>query len=424
LGKPLGLLGVGWEKFGSEELFQADPAGHLLDVNNKINDLFLPEMMASKKARDEGKDPAEIESQGLFAERNTFFKRMEDKDEEAMAFWKRVRDVNIESYTKLYARLNVSFDEYSGESQVNPSTMAEVEEILKKKGLYEESKGAWIVDLEKHSDRTGHCIIRDRTGSSTYLLRDLAAVLERSRKYSFDKMIYVVGADNTTHFSRLFKILELMDMSDLVSKLQHVHFREVAQMSKKLGHGHMLSEILDQSQIAMQASLKANSEKAALLGDTPEAVAGIGITALLSRELSARKGNDHAFDIDQMTSFDAGTGPDIEWRYAKLCSILNNNPGHTGLSEEDYASFEEEEQSNLLRLLVQYPDITQTAYRNLDSATIMSYLITVADQLSTCLEDDQDGENVTPAQAMLYEATRIVLENGMKLLGIVPVTKI
>jgi arginyl-tRNA synthetase len=70
---------------------------------------------------------------------------MEDEDEEAMAFWRRVRDVNIESYTNLYARLNVSFDEYSGESQVSPSTMAEVEEILKKKGLCEESEEAWYV---------------------------------------------------------------------------------------------------------------------------------------------------------------------------------------------------------------------------------------------------------------------------------------
>jgi arginyl-tRNA synthetase len=236
-------------------------------------------------------------------------------------------------------------------------------------------------------------------------------------------MIYVVGADNTLHFSRLSKILELMDMSDLVSRLEPVHFSEVSQMSKKLGHGHLLSEILDQSHIAMQHSLKANPEKAALLGGTEEAVAAIGITALLSQELSARKGNDHAFDIDKMTSFEAGTGPDIEWRYAKLCSILKNNPRHTDLSEEDYASFEEEEQSNLLRLLVQYPDITQAAYKNLESATIMTYIITVADQLSTCLEEDPEGNNVTPARAMLYEATRIVLENGMKLLGIVPVTK-
>src|ERR1700712_4576800 len=104
-GKPIGLLGVGWEKYGSEELFQADPVGHLFDIYHKIYEEFLPEQVASKKARDEGKDPAEIESKGLFAERNAFFKRMEEGEERALALSKRVRDVSIENYTKLYARL-------------------------------------------------------------------------------------------------------------------------------------------------------------------------------------------------------------------------------------------------------------------------------------------------------------------------------
>jgi arginyl-tRNA synthetase len=423
-GKPIGLLGAGWEKFGSEELFETDPVGHLFDVYHKINDLFIPEQVASKKARHEGRDPAEIEAQGLFAERNAFFKRMEDGDEKAVALWKRVRDVNIENYTKLYARLNVSFDEYSGESQVSPKTMTEVEEILKNKGLCEESGGSWIIDFKKHTGKSGMGIIRDRTGSSTYLLRDLAAVLDRARKYSFDKMIYVVAADqHTTHFSRLFKILELMDMSDLASKLHHIHYSDVSQMSKKLGHGHMLGEILDQCQSAMKVSLKKNPDNAALLGDTEEAVAAIGVTALLAQELSARKANDHAFDISQMTSFEPGTGPDLQYWYARLCSILKTNPGHTDLSDEEFASLEEEDQRNLIRLLIQYPNITHSAYKALESATIMAYLVNVTTQLSPCFKKIKDGTSATPAQAMLYEATRIVLENGMKLLGITPATK-
>ncbi|OCK76086.1 Nucleotidylyl transferase [Lepidopterella palustris CBS 459.81] len=424
-GKPIGLLGAGWERFGSEEQFQTDPVGHLFDVYHKMNDLFMPEQVASKKARDEGRDPAEIEAQGLFAERNAFFKRMEDGDENAVALWKRVRDVSIANYTQLYARLNVSFDEYSGESQVSREIMTEVEEILKSKGLCEESGRSWIIDLRKHTGRAGVGIIRDRTGGSTYLLRDLAAVLDRARKYSFDKMIYVVASDHSTHFSRLFKILELMDISDLASKLQHVSFSEVSQMSDKLGHGHnMLGEILDQCQSAMQDSLKATPEKAALLGDTEGAEASIGIAALLAQELSARRVNDHAFDIGHMTSFEPGTGPDLQYWYARLCDILRTNPGHTDLSDEDFASLEKEDKVNLLRLLIQYPDITHSAYKSLEPATIMAYLVNVTGQLRHCLENSQDGTSPAPAEAMLYEATRIVLGSGMKLLGVKPVAKI
>lgn len=281
-----------------------------------------------------------------------------------------------------------------------------------------------MIDLKKHKSKAGTVIIRDRTGSSTYFLRDLAAVLERDKKYSFDKMIYVVAADqHMIYFSRLFKILELMGRSDLANKLQHVHFSDVSQMSEKLGQGHMLGDILDQCQNTMKESLKENPEKAAFLGDSEEAIASIGVTALLAQELSAKRATDHVFDIKRMTSFERGTGPDLQYWYAKLSSILLANPSHSDLTSEDFASLASEDEADLLRLLVQYPDITQSAYKALEPATIMVYLLNVTGQLSLCLETDEDSATVTAAQATLYEATRRVLENGMQLLGITPATR-
>jgi arginyl-tRNA synthetase len=427
-GMPIGLLGAGWERYGSEEQFAADPIAHLLEVFHKFNEEFIPALLESKKIRDGGGDPAEFESQGVFAERNAFFKRVEDGEEKAKGFWKRVRSLNIENYTKLYARLNVTFDEYSGESQVSPATMTEVEEILKSKQLCEHNDEGWLIDLNKHREpnepKPGVAIIRNRTGTTTYLLRELAAALERDRKYKFDKMIYVVGDQHNTHFPRVFKILKLMGMEDLSNRLQWVPFNECSQMSKQLGEGegHMLGDILDQYQTAMEESLKMSPEKSALLGDTDkEALDAIGTTALLAQELSAKRANNHAFDISQMTSFVEGTGPDLQYWYAKLCSILN--PYHTtlDLTDEDYSSIEDEEQSNLLRYLIQYPDITRTAYTSLESAGVMTYLSSVTAQLSVCLGEEKTTH--TPAQVMLYEATRRVLDNGMKILGITPATK-
>jgi arginyl-tRNA synthetase len=53
----------------------------------------------------------------------------------------------------------------------------------------------------------------------------------------------------------------------------------------------------------------------------------------------------------------------------------------------------------------------------------MTYLVNVTGQLSLCLQEIEAGTSATPAQAMLYKATRRVLENGMKLLGIMPAAK-
>lgn len=423
-GKPIGLLGIGWEKFGSEELFHANPAGHLLDIYNKINERFIPEQIASKKARDEGGDTADIEAHGLFAERNAYCRRLEEGQEAAIAFWKRVRDVSIENYTKFYTQLNVAFDEYSGESQVDPKAMTEVEDLLKAKGLVEESGGAWTIDLKKHAKKSGMAIIRDRTGSSTYLLRDLAAVLERSRKYSFDKMIYVVAADqHTVHFSRLFKILELMGMSHLAGKLQYVNFSEAPQMSKNAIHGHMLDEILSPYRTAMQESLDRHPEKASLLGGEEEGATPLAITALLTQELSTRRANDHAFEVSQVTSFDPGTGPDLQYCYARLCSVLKDIPSHENASDVALASLVREDQTNLLRILIQYPDITHGAYKTMESASVLAYLFNVTEHLSHCLDEDKGKATAMLAQGRLYEATRAVLQNGMKLLGIMPTTK-
>ena len=422
-GKPIGLLGVGWEKFGSEGLFQANPSGHLLDLYDQINEQFNPEQIASRKARDKGGDTADIEAHGLFAERNAYCRRLEEGEQTAIAFWQRVRKVVIDNYSTFYAHLNVKFDDYSGESQVDPKTMNEVEEILKRKGLVKESGGAWTIDLKKHAKKAGTAIIRDRTGSSTYLLRDLAAVLERERKYSFDKMIYVVAADqHTVHFSRLIKILELMDMKDLADKLQHVSFSDAAQTPKNALQRHELEEILSRYQLAMQDSLHSNVNKAGLLNEKEGGARDLAVSALLTQELATRRANDHAIDISHATSFDPGTGADLQYWYARVCSLLEAACNRASATDEELSSLVEEEQTNLLRILVQYPDVTHAAHKSLESAPLVAYLFTVTGQLSLCF-DGTSVATATSAQLMLCEAVRIVLENGMKLLGITPVVK-
>jgi len=424
-GKQIGLLGAGWERFGSEDLFRQDPVGHLRNVYAKVDELFQPELEASKKARDTRKDTAEIESRGLYAARDAFFQRMEVREEGAMASWKRFCEPSTQNFISFYRRLNISFDEHSGESKVSSEIMAEVEDLLKRKGICEESNGSWIVDFKKHGHRLGVGIIRGRKGTSTYLHRDLGALLERWRKHSFDKMIYVVASDHDMHFKRLFKIVELMDLPDLASRLQHVHFSKVSKMAEKLGVGSRLGETLDEVEREMVASVRANPAKAAVLGE--QAVATMGVNALLAHELASKRTSDHAFDIGSMTSFANGTGPDFQVWYARLELLLqphSQRPNPTDLSDADLATLEGPRYSHLLRLLAQYPDVTGASYNHMEPMIIVVYLSNVTAQLSSCLTYNQgEGKEsedfpINPAVAALYESARQVLENAMKLLGL------
>ncbi|KXX82919.1 Arginine--tRNA ligase, cytoplasmic [Madurella mycetomatis] len=393
-GKQFGLLAVGWEKYGSEELLQSEPLKHLLDVYVKINAEFKPEEAASKKARDEGRDTAEIESRGLFSERNAFFKRMELGNQEALALWKRFRDISIERYIDIYARLGINFDVYAGESQVNPAAVAEVESLLKERGVYKEDKGSWMIDFTKHGAKhLGTAILRGRTGTTTYLLRDVAAILDREKQYSFDEMIYVVSSEQDLYFQRVFKTVELLGYPDLAAKLKHVNFGKVLGMSSRLGKVELLSDILDKCGIAMHNVMRANAVKYSQVEDPDTVADTVGITAVMVQDMSGKRNNNYPFDINRMTSFEGDTGPYLQYCHARLSSILRKaklTAINLADGDIDYSYLEDDYSAGLIRIMAQYPDVVATAFKNLEPSTILTYLFRLTHQLSSSYDVLQD----------------------------------
>jgi arginyl-tRNA synthetase len=442
-GKQFGLLAVGWERYGSEELLQSQPLKHLLDVYVKINGDFKPEEAASRKARDEGRDTAEIESQGLFAARNAFFRRMEDGDPDALALWQRFRDISIERYTEVYARLGIHFDIYAGESQVNPLTIAEVETTLQQKGISEQDNGAWIIDFPKHATGTtgttttqnlGTAILRGRTGTTTYLLRDVAAILDRARQHRFDEMIYVVSSEQDAYFQRVFTTLILLGHTALAAKLKHASFGKVQGMSSRLGTVTLLSDILDACGGAMHGVMRANAAKYAQVAE-PAAVADVvGLAAVMVQDMAGKRRNNYPFDMQRMMSFEGDTGPYLQYCHARLASVLRRAEG-VGIEVDggggggvEYGWLEDEHSAGLLRTMAQYPDVVGMAFKNLEPSTILTYLFRLAHQLSSSYDvlkvvGAPEGQGAAHARAVLYESARQVLANGMTLLGIRPVDR-
>ena len=89
-----------------------------------------------------------------------WFKRMEDGDEEALKNWRVWRELSIRKYEEEYARLNVHFDAYIGESMVGPKTMEAAVARLQEMSLIEEDNGALRINLEKY--KLGKAVVRKR----------------------------------------------------------------------------------------------------------------------------------------------------------------------------------------------------------------------------------------------------------------------
>ncbi|KAM5371199.1 hypothetical protein ACJZ2D_008119 [Fusarium nematophilum] len=427
-GKQIGLLAAGYARYGSEEKLRDEKVGHLLDLYAKIGELFRPEQDTRDKAKHDRLSTADVESKGIFAERDAFFKKMEDGDKAALALWMRFRNITIEDLRVGYERLGVRFDEFSGESQVRPTTMFKIEDSLREKGVFEESDGSWIIDFVKHSSKKGlgTQVVRGRDGATRYLLRDMAAVLDRSDKYAFDKMIYVVSSRQDSHFQQLFTALELMDLPDLRDKLQHVNFGAIQGLEGKL-----LGGILDRCEARMREALTTQQGEGAAESISGEAV----ISALLAQDMAGKRIHGYAFEPEKMTSFGFHSGLMLQVCRARLTALVDEvRTDEVEGAEADYAALGDDDSADLLRIMAQFPDVVSATYKTLEPHTMLGYLYKVMDCLSQILprpEEDEGGSEggsgsegqekgglgERKAQLVLYQNALQVLENGMRLLG-------
>lgn len=131
--------------------------------------------------------------------------------------------------------------------------------------------------------------------------------------------------------------------------------------------------------------------------------------------------------MDTMTSFEGDTGPYLQYAHARLCSITRK----AALSEEDISTADlsvltEPQAINLIRVLSQYPDVMQNALKTLEPTTILTYLFKMTHILSSSydvLRVVGSEKELMKARMALYTASRIVLNNGMRLLGLSPVER-
>jgi arginyl-tRNA synthetase len=308
-GKQYGVLAVGFNEFGNDQALATNPTGHLFDVYVKVSAIGKAEQDAIKeklaqivelKRNNRSTEALDIEIKNIQAnsvdERaRQYFKRMCDGEPEALQLWKKFRDLSIAKYEQTFARLNIHFDEYWGESQVSNASMERAEEILKEKGIMEDSQGASIVDLTKHSKSLGKAIVRKKDGTSIYLTRDIGGVFERAEKYNYDKMIYVIANQQDLHMAQLIKIIELMDRKDLAEKLQHINFGLVHGMSTRRGTVKFLDDILRDTAEKMHDVMKVNQAKYLQVEDPEKTADTLGISAVLVQDMSGKRYVYHTY---------------------------------------------------------------------------------------------------------------------------------
>ena len=347
-----------------------------------------------------------------------WFVKMQDGDEEAISLWKWFYDISIKEFERVYEKLGVKFDYYTGESFYNDKMDAVVEE-LKAKNLLVESNGAMIVDLE--DAKMPPCLILRTDGGTLYATRDITAALYRKKTYDFDKCIYVTAIDQNLHFAQWFKVIEKMGY-DWSKDLVHVPFGLVSledgKLSTRKGKVVLMEDLLNE---AVKKTTGIIDEKNPDLPNKEEVAKQVGIGAVIFDDLYNGRIKDIVFSWDRMLNFDGETGPYVQYTHARACSVLKKAGYDKKAENIDYSVLTDDATADVCKTIALFNDKIKEAANRYEPSVIARYLVDVAQSFNKFYHDNiilADDENVKNARLAIVDAVRTVIKSGLAILGI------
>jgi len=131
-------------------------------------------------------------------------------------------------------------------------------------------------------------LTRNIDGTSIYLTRDIGGAIERYDKYKFDKMIYVVSAQQDLHLAQFFKVLELMGYP-WAKDLLHINYGLVQGMSTRKGTVVFLNQIMQEATQVMHDQMQKNEEKYKAIEDPELTSREVGISGIKIQDMAAKR---------------------------------------------------------------------------------------------------------------------------------------
>ena len=348
-------------------------------------------------------------------EARTYFKKIEQGDEECLALFRWFKELTLKDVQKIYDLLDIHFDSYAGESFFSDKMQPVVDE-LREKGLLIESRGAQVVDLEAYG--MPPCIILKSDGTSLYATRDMAAAIYRKETYDFDKCLYVVAYQQNLHFKQFFKVLELMGKEwskDLVHVAYGMVSLEEGTMSTRKGNVVFLEDVINK---CIEKAYTIIDEKNPDLENKEDVAQKVGVGAVIFGALYNNKIKDIVFSYDKVLTFDGETSVYVQYTCARAQSVLQKG----GVPEQYEIPELCPQEIELVKAISSFPETVKTAAEKYEPSVIARFAVDVAQKFNKFYFDCKilaaEDERTKNFRLVLTNATLQALKNAFALLGI------
>lgn len=388
------------------------------DVTRWMGDLYVE---ANRRLEDN------LELEGEVRE---VYARWDRRDPQVVALWEESRGWSLNGFNQLYGDLDISFDVYYFNSQMEEPGKKIVDELIRRGiAIDERPEGPVIVKLdellENKKDKYRVLVVLRSDGTALYSTEDLALTIKKFQDYpDLARSIYVVDVRQSLHFKQVWKTMEIAGYEE-PKHCVHIPYELVnlpgnVVMASREGTIVLLEELIREARSRALAVVEEKNPD--LPEDVKREVANaVGLGALRFPMLARDNTKTVTFDWEVALDFNGQAAPYIQYAHVRAMSILRR-AGREDLSGIAAPTYDlEPSEIQLIDLISRVPAEVQRAASEYKTLQITNH----AYELAKAFNDFYANCRVVQAEPHirvyrlgLVEAARQSIANMLKLLGI------
>ena len=307
----------------------------------------------------------------------------------------------FEEINETLKKIGISFDQFTNEKTFydNGDIDQLLDDLKNKNLIYEKDDATWFktTELGKEQDR----VYIKSTGEPTYRLPDTAYHRDKVNR-EYDLIVDVFGADHLDTYPDVLLALNALGLNTDHIRVLLYQFVTLLRGGKKV---------------------KMSTRKATFV-TLNELIKEVGSDVV--RYFFIMRGvNSHLnFDLDLATDqSDKNPVYYLQYAHARICNIIKHGDsmGILKNSECNPSLLNHPSEIALLKQLEKFPEIIYNAHLSLEPHNIANFLHEIANRFHKYYADCRiisEDEELTNARLTLSTATKTVIGNGLKLLGI------
>ena len=397
LGKKIAFLVIGVEKYG----LKTDSFSDILDVYVKISNEAKTDEALEQKAFD-------------------YLELVESGNQEMINKFKSITDKCVEGQMKIFNELEINFDVFTHESDyVYNNYLTNILNKIDEKGkLKLDENGRYYVDLSDYDIPTKEpvLVLTRSNKTSLYPIKDIAYTMHKMDLNSTNNYI-VLGEDQEVYMKQIAATLDILGYK--APKL--ISYSYVLLDGDKMSTSNGTLVLVTDFIKALREKIKKEFENRNLecSEDTLKILTNACIKYTM---LNVSRNKIVNFNFDNATSFTGESAIYILYSIVRINSILRNNK-----YENTEIKLTDELEYQIVKDLIEFPSLVNDLLVTSEPVLLTKYIFNLTQKFSSYYEK-VNISNITDVQIknsklLLLEAIKIVLTNGLSILGIKTIEK-